>query len=82
MSRPKAWVRWLSAAFVATVVSAHGIARACPGCASPREENREAFVDTTIFLSFLPLVMIGGFIWLLSHRAKRLQPAQQISVRD
>jgi hypothetical protein len=35
-------------------------AAACPVCFDPREENRMAFLATTVFLSLLPLGMVAG----------------------
>ena len=52
------------------------VARACPSCASPLEENRQAFVDTTIFLTLLPLFMIGGLIWWLRRRARQMNQGE------
>lgn len=63
-------------------VCAADLAHACPSCASPLEENRQAFVDTTIFLTVLPLMMIGGFIWWLRKRARELDAPQEIAVPD
>ena len=40
---------------------------ACSVCFSATEQNSQAFVDTTIFLSLLPLVAIGVGAWWL-HR--------------
>ena len=58
------------------------LARACPSCASPLEENRQAFVDTTIFLTLVPLIMIGGFIWWLRRKARELEPPPEIAVPE
>jgi hypothetical protein len=38
-------------------------ALACSVCYSANEANRMAFLDTTIFLSLFPLLMIGGIAW-------------------
>lgn len=57
-------------------------ARACPSCASPLEENRQAFVDTTIFLTVVPLVMIGGLIWWIRRKAREMENRPQIDVPD
>ena len=48
------------------------LAYACPSCASPLEENRQAFVDTTVFLTVVPLMMMGGFIWWLRRRIRAM----------
>jgi hypothetical protein len=74
----RAWVA-LAAAILA---SAANLASACPSCASPLEENRQAFVDTTIFLTVVPLAMIGAFIWWLRRRLRQLEEAPQIAVPD
>ena len=58
------------------------VARACPGCASPLEENRQAFVDTTIFLTVLPLLMIGGLVWWLRRRLRQAEAEQSIVLAD
>jgi hypothetical protein len=49
------------------------LARACPVCFSAKDEaQRQAFFDTTIFLTLLPLVVIGGFIYWVARRIRRL----------
>jgi hypothetical protein len=58
------------------------LARACPSCASPLEENRQAFVDTTIFLTVVPLMMIGGLIWWIHRRARQMEEAPEIQVPE
>jgi len=41
------------------------VAHACPVCFDPREENRLAFLATTVFMSLFPLSIVGGFgAWL------------------
>jgi hypothetical protein len=40
-------------------------AAACPVCFDAREENRQAFLATTAFLSLLPLGMVAGAgLWI------------------
>ncbi|HHO51287.1 MAG TPA: hypothetical protein ENK18_10540 [Deltaproteobacteria bacterium] len=40
-------------------------ALACAVCFDATDENRRAFLDTTIFLTVLPLVLIfGGGYWI------------------
>ncbi len=75
-------IRGLTALVAVLVASTARIASACPSCASPLEENRQAFVDTTIFLTVVPLMMIGGFIWWLRKRSREMEPPTPISVPD
>lgn len=56
------------------------LAYACPSCASPLEENRQAFVDTTIFLTVVPLMMMGGFIWWLRRKLREQNDLPEIAV--
>jgi len=73
---PKLWnpkSGWLSAVAV-LVVWSPGISQACSVCSTGREdENRLAFILTTAFLTFLPLSMIGGFVWYLRRRYLQLE---------
>ncbi|MFW2388272.1 MAG: hypothetical protein ACN4G0_08045 [Polyangiales bacterium] len=57
-------------------------AYACPSCASPLEENRQAFVDTTVFLTVVPLMMMGGFVWWLRRRIRAMEDAPEIAVPE
>jgi hypothetical protein len=66
----------LAAAWVADSASA------CPSCASPLEENRQAFVDTTIFLTVVPLTLIGGLIWWIRRRVRAMEDSPEIAVPD
>ncbi len=75
-------MRWLMSIGAVVVGSVAGLAHACPVCTSPLEENRQAFIDTTIFLTFVPLIMIGGFIWWLRRKARELDPPPEIAVPD
>jgi hypothetical protein len=71
------------AAFAVGVVA--GVANsalACPSCASPLEENRQAFVDTTIFLTVVPLMLIGGMIWWIRRRIRAMEDTPEIPVPE
>jgi hypothetical protein len=60
-----------------TLVTTAGAAHACPVCFSAKDEaQRQAFFDTTIFLTLLPLVLIGGFIYWVARRVRRLEAEQ------
>ncbi|MEM7138295.1 MAG: hypothetical protein AAF500_17070 [Myxococcota bacterium] len=66
-------MRWALSWMAWAIGSMAGFASACPTCASPLEENRQAFVDTTILLTLVPLAMIGGFVWWLRRKARSLE---------
>lgn len=76
--RARVWVTLVAA----TVACLADSASACPSCASPLEENRQAFVDTTIFLTVVPLMMIGGLIWFIRRRVRAMDDAPEIPLPD
>lgn len=64
---------WLSRAAFVAVTGVHGVALACPVCFSAKDEaQRQAFFDTTIFLTLLPLALIGGIAYWIFQRSLRL----------
>jgi hypothetical protein len=71
-----------AAAAAIAVAWAADLAYACPSCASPLEENRQAFVDTTVFLTVVPLMMMGGFIWWLRRRIRAMDDRPEIAVPE
>ena len=78
-------MRFARASVAAAVVAlswAADLAFACPSCASPLEENRQAFVDTTIFLTVVPLLMMGGFIWWLRRKLRAMEGPPEIAVPE
>jgi hypothetical protein len=76
------WVRASVAAVMVAVAWGADLAYACPACASPLEENRQAFVDTTVFLTVVPLMMIGGFIWWLRRKSRAMEEVPEIAVPE
>jgi hypothetical protein len=62
-------------ALVATVLlSMPGSALACAVCGVGTEANQQAFVDMTIFMTLLPLLLIGsgvGWIWWRYRQMER-----------
>jgi hypothetical protein len=53
-------------------------ALACPVCSAGRDDAaRQAFFDTTIFLSLLPLAMFGGIVYWLMRRARAVESHTQ-----
>ena len=48
-------------------------ASACAVCTAGRDDETQlAFLLTTAFLSVLPVAAVGGFVWWLARRARRL----------
>ncbi len=67
----RAWIAGLGAALC---LGAPELARACAVCTSGTEEaSRLAFILTTVFLSILPLVMLGAVLWWLWRRTRQLE---------
>lgn len=48
------------------------VALACPVCFDGRDENRQAFLATTAFLSLLPLGMVAGAGLWIRKRTREL----------
>jgi hypothetical protein len=45
---------------------------ACSSCIDPKDQRQSGYLGPTIFMSFLPLTMIGligGFMWWANRRA-------------
>ena len=59
---------------------------ACPVCSPGRDDaTRQAFFDTTIFLSLLPLAMFGGLIYWVVRRiraSEALDGARELASTD
>lgn len=47
-------------------------AQACPVCFDATDENRQAFLGTTIFLSLFPLGMVAGVGLWIRKRSREL----------
>ncbi len=61
----------LSPAVAFVLASAPTIAEACSVCMTGREdENRIAFLVTTVFLSLLPLAILGGVVYWIWRRMR------------
>lgn len=62
-------------AAVSGVLASPALALACPVCFSAKNEaTRVAFLGTTVFLTALPLFLVGGVaLWL----AKRMEQAER-----
>lgn len=65
--------RWILPLALLLVLALPDVAHACPVCFDPREENRFAFLATTVFMSLVPLGMVGGLGLWLRKRARDLK---------
>ena len=55
------------------VLCAPAVARACPVCFAARDEaERIALIGTTVFMTALPVIMIGGIIVWVARRSREL----------
>ena len=67
---PRRWTAVLVPLWIAVTPA---MAHACAVCFEAGDKNRAAFFATTIFLSLLPLGMIGGMFLWLRRRARELR---------
>ena len=72
----------LSSMLIALVVLVGpALAQACAVCFGGEDDNRQAFIDTTVILTVAPLLMVGLFIWLLVRRIARVEALRQEQLR-
>jgi len=64
---------WILPLALLALVALPDVAYGCAVCFDPREENRFAFLATTVFLSLVPLGMVGGVGMWLRRRARELK---------
>ena len=57
----------------AIMTYAPALAQACAVCFDSEDDNRQAFVDTTIFLTVLPLALFAIGIGLVVHRIRKAE---------
>lgn len=63
---------------VALVWAVPQLADACAVCFDASDENRVAFTLTTAFMTFLPLLMIGGVVsWFWRETVRHEEQRQQ-----
>jgi hypothetical protein len=63
---------WISVLVLALLVFLPDVAHACAVCFDARDENRQAFVATTAFLSLLPLGMVAGAGLWVRRRSREI----------
>lgn len=66
----RGWTLVLAALLIAVLPD---VAHACPVCFDARDENRQAFLLTTAFLTLLPLGMVAGAGLWLRKRAREVE---------
>jgi hypothetical protein len=64
--------RWTVALALLFLVALPEVAHACPVCFDSSDENRQAFLATTAFLSLLPLGMVAGAGLWFRKRSREL----------
>ena len=73
--------RWLVGIAIPIVLGFPRIGWACAVCSAGREdESRLAFLLSTVFLTTLPLLIIGGVIWWLRGRVRQLEAAAKPAI--
>ena len=60
----------------AAITYAPAWVQACAVCFDSEDDNRQAFVDTTIFLTVLPLALFVVGITLVVHRVRKAERAE------
>ena len=64
----------LASVIALAIVLSPQLASACSVCMTGKDdETRLAFIVATAFMTFLPLALIGGFVWWLRRRALAMQ---------
>ncbi|HTO09472.1 MAG TPA: hypothetical protein VMR86_20645 [Myxococcota bacterium] len=71
----------LAAVLVLAASSLPATALACDSCiAASSSAVQWAFITASIFLSVTPLVVVGGFVWWLVRRARRMAAEEATGV--
>lgn len=66
----------VAAGFAAAILATPRMALACAVCTAGRDdESNAAFLVSTIFLSLLPLIALGTFVYVLWRRFQKLEQA-------
>jgi len=77
------WMLLVGVLAVALLAVTPETAFACPVCFDARDENRQAFVATTVFLSLFPLGMVAGVgLWVRKRVRDLDEDGSEPVVRD
>lgn len=64
---------WIAAGQALGMLAVPRIIHACSVCSAGTDDaSRTAFILTTAFLTFLPLMLVGGGVWWLRRRTQQL----------
>ena len=66
-------MRIAAIALALAVLLAPQAADACSVCFSGRDQARVAFIVTTGFMTALPLLLVGGFVFWLRSRSREVE---------
>lgn len=70
---------WL---LVLLIVLAPSVAFACPVCGTAPERSREAYINMTALMTFLPLAVIGALVFVVVRRLRALDALERQSVAE
>ena len=74
--------RTAAALAVALVLAAPRAGLACAVCLGSQSDlARKAFFSTTMLLTLLPFVLIGGLIWWVRRRAREIEDQERRQAR-
>ena len=75
----------LTVTALVTTLVVPAVANACPVCFQSTEQNREAFIITAVFMTFMPLALLFAFGLVLRHRHQAnaaLRPVDSSRIPD
>ncbi len=74
--------RWGAILFGFALFQAPRLVLACSVCTAGRdEESQDAFLATTVFMSVLPLILVGALGWAVVRRTQHRGSTQPRSAR-
>jgi hypothetical protein len=71
-------IRWLITTALLLLPS---VSHACAVCFSATDQNRMAFIETTVLMSLLPLGMIGGVVYYYRRKSRQMAEEEAESHR-
>lgn len=72
--------RWLLPA-TALALALPDVASACAMCTSAQDDTvQAAFAIASLFMTLMPLAVVGGLVWFLRRRAQKLRDEEAAGV--